>query len=177
MTCRTFPDGGPAGDRPAPANGPVVVGLGNVLLGDDGVGPAVCDELLRWQSGTPSAGLPADTRLIDGGTLGSAVLPWLADAAAVVIIDAVDRPGIPGSLLVWRARNLAAVKAGAVSGVADLIAMATLVGLPEECLSLVGVIAGEIRPRVGLSTAVSAAVPRAASMVAQEIRRLTGGIG
>lgn len=157
--------------------GPLVMGLGNVLLGDDGFGPAVCDELCSWQSESHRGHLPAETRIMDGGTLGTALMPWLVEASAIVIVDAVDLPGTPGSLLVWRPPSLADSQADGGSGLADLLAVAIFHGMPSERVSLVGVIPAAIGPRAGLSTAVRAAVPQAASMAAQEIWKLTGGIG
>ena len=154
---------------------PIVVGVGNVLLGDDGVGPAVC-EALRGKTWRGSGPLPRGTRVIDGGTLGAALVPWLVDARAVAIVDAVCVPGTPGTVLVWNASELPLQEAGRAGGLVSLVATAILAGLPKDAISLIGVIPASIQPRLGLSRAVSTAVPQAASIVAQEIRKLTGGI-
>lgn len=156
-------------------SGAVIVGLGNVLLGDDGVGPAVCDELRRREAaaGQPRQ-LPVGVELLDGGTLGTALIPWLLDAGAAVIVDAVRARGQPGDVLVDRGCGRWVADPGA-SEVESLVQTAILGGLPRDAITLVGIIPGPIRPGRCLSPAVSAAVPSAASLAAREVRSLTGG--
>lgn len=145
----------------------VIVGLGNVLLGDDGIGPAVCDELRRREA-------PVGVQLLDGGTLGTALVPWLLDAGAAVIVDAVRARGRPGSVLVYRGCRRGRVDPDA-GELESLLQAAAMGGLPREAITLVGVVPGPIRPGLGLSPAVRAAVPLAASVAAREVRALTGG--
>ena len=54
----------------------VVIGLGNPLMGDDGVGLAALERLRDdWD-------MPADVELVDGGTWGMNLLPVIEDAGA-----------------------------------------------------------------------------------------------
>ena len=86
-----------------PAAGPlVVVGVGNILLRDDAIGVRVVDRLCALAEHDPVA-LPADTRLVDGGTLGLDLLRTVRGARGLVIIDAmalgdpvgnIDRQGL-----------------------------------------------------------------------------------
>jgi len=70
-----------------------VIGLGNPLMGDDGLGLAALDRLrAQWE-------LPATVRLVDGGTWGMNLLPLLEDAEAVVLIDAIDAGRVAGELV------------------------------------------------------------------------------
>ena len=80
----------PAGAGSAPASAEaaphiVVVGIGNLLLGDDGLG---VHALWKLREALP------DPRIeyIDGGTLGLGLLPYLEDATHVLFLDAVDAP-------------------------------------------------------------------------------------
>ena len=71
----------------------LVIGLGNPLMGDDGLGLAALDRLrTQWE-------LPATVRLVDGGTWGMNLLPLFEDAEAVVLIDAIDAGRDPGELI------------------------------------------------------------------------------
>lgn len=71
----------------------LVIGLGNPLMGDDGLGLAALDRLrAQWE-------LPATVRLVDGGTWGMNLLPLLEDAEAVVLIDAIDAGRVAGELV------------------------------------------------------------------------------
>lgn len=73
----------------------VVLGAGNPLLGDDGFGLAVLEELrTRWD-------LPPDVELVDGGTWGMSLLPSIESADALIIVDAINvgwPPGMPVEL-------------------------------------------------------------------------------
>ena len=72
----------------------VVIGLGNSLMGDDGLGVAVVDRLRdEWR-------LPPGVALIDGGTLGLGLLPAIEQAERLLLIDAIDRGMPPGTEIV-----------------------------------------------------------------------------
>ena len=60
----------------------LVLGLGNILLGDDGVGPALLREVQGLYAGVPAV------ECIDGGTQGMALLGYVAGREALIILDA-----------------------------------------------------------------------------------------
>jgi hydrogenase maturation protease len=62
-----------------------VVGIGNVLLGDDGLG---VHALWRLREALPDPRI----RYMDGGTIGVGLLPYLEDATHVLFLDAIDAP-------------------------------------------------------------------------------------
>lgn len=66
----------------------VVLGVGNRLMGDDGFGPRVLDELEKRK-------LPENVELIDAGVGGIAILSWIENADKVVIIDSVQTNNEP----------------------------------------------------------------------------------
>jgi hydrogenase maturation protease len=148
-----------------------VLGVGNVLLGDDGVGPRVVGELRRLARRDAGA-LPIGTRLVDAGTLGVDALAEVAGAGSVVVVDAVDLGLAPGSVVVLRGAGVA--EAAAHPGVADdgvggLLAMGRLAGwLPDE-VSLVGVQVARTTPGTRLSDEVEAAVAGAVMAVCDEL--------
>lgn len=69
---------------------PLVVGLGNPLMGDDGIGVRVSRELRERRI--------VDIRVVDGGTPGFGLLELLAEERLVVFVDAVDAALEPGSV-------------------------------------------------------------------------------
>jgi hydrogenase maturation protease len=71
----------------------LVLGLGNILLGDEGVGVRVVERLVEQYD------LPKRVQGIDGGTLGMALLPYLEEASRLVLVDAVQAHKAPGTLL------------------------------------------------------------------------------
>ena len=72
-----------------------VIGLGNVLLGDDGFGPFVI-ELLRTRYR-----FPPEVELLDLGTPGLGLVTYLHGHDAVVIVDVVAGAGAPGDVRVY----------------------------------------------------------------------------
>lgn len=68
----------------------VVLGVGNVLLRDEGVGVRTIEELQRQYT------LPANVRVVDGGTQGLWLLSTIQEADHLIVVDAVlggDEPG------------------------------------------------------------------------------------
>lgn len=71
--------------------GTVVIGLGNPIMGDDGLGLAALERLRDgWD-------LPPGVELVDGGTWGMNLLPIIEDAERVLLIDAIDTGAAPGT--------------------------------------------------------------------------------
>jgi hydrogenase maturation protease len=153
--------------------GLVAIGVGNILLGDDGVGVRVI-EALRDLAGAEPDALPPGTRLVDGGTLGGGLLDVLAGARAVLVVDAVDLGGLPGALGVWR--DVVPASVAGTRGVGELLGMARLAGMLPPALTLVGVGVHEIRPDLRLSASVAAAVPRAVATARRELDRLAARV-
>ena len=65
-----------------------VLGCGNTLVGDDGVGIRVIERLQKMK-------LPDNVEIIDAGVGGLAILSWIEDADKVVIVDAVQTGNEP----------------------------------------------------------------------------------
>ena len=82
-------------DIEPPGYAVLVIGCGNLLRGDDGVGPVLVRHL--WERGVPT-----DARLVDGGTAGMDVAFQMRGARRVVIIDAClsqgATPATPGTI-------------------------------------------------------------------------------
>ncbi len=147
------------------SGGPLVVlGIGNVLLRDDGVGIQVIREI----EGLVERGeldLPPDTELLDGGTLGLDLLPRISDARALLLVDAIDLRDEPGTIRILRGPDIPGALSGHVSphqvGIGDLIAAARLMGTLPDAVILVGVQPLEIAVGLELSPPVRLALPRA----------------
>jgi len=158
----------------------LVLALGNRLLGDDAAGLAILEAL---QARARSWGETVE--LLDGGTLGLALLGRLAEREAVVFLDAVALGAAPGTVHVLRGAALRerAAAPGATAhetSAADLLRAASLVGeLPRE-ITLVGVEPEIVRTGVGLSPAVAKAIAeasrRAEEAVEETVARLRGGL-
>jgi hydrogenase maturation protease len=148
----------------------LVLGLGNVLLGDDGVGAAVAARLrdrYAW---------PDSVRVFDGGTLGLSLLPWVEQADAVVLVDAVNTDEAPGTLVRLDGADVPPAVATRLSphqiGVADLLDGARWRDRYPRRLVLIGVVPGAVDLAVGLSAPVAAAFEDLVARVVGEARAL-----
>jgi hydrogenase maturation protease len=70
---------------------PLVLGFGNVLLSDDGAGVKLM-ERLRAELGMGAA------QFVDGGTMSFSLLPYVEASASMLVIDAANINGEPGSV-------------------------------------------------------------------------------
>lgn len=147
----------------------LVMGVGNTLLQDDGVGIHVT-ERLRQADETPGA-----VRYVDGGTLGLSLLPELEEADALIIVDAAELDAPPGTVRVFRdaeIQNLLYSRKQSVHEVAvsDLLAAATLRGTCPEDRALVAVQPACTELGLEPTEAVRAAIPAACEAVSQLAR-------
>jgi hydrogenase maturation protease len=148
----------------------LVLGLGNVLLEDDGVGAAAVSLLLdRFQA-------PAGVRVLDGGTLGLSLLPYLQSADAVILVDAVRADGAPGTVVRLDGEDVAPAVATRLSphqvGVADLLDGARWLEQYPRRVVLVGLIPASMELAVGLSPLVHASLGTLVEVVVDEARSL-----
>jgi hydrogenase maturation protease len=162
---------GEAGRSPATAEpgAPVLVlGVGNLLMGDEGVGI----HALRAFETEP---LPDTARVLDGGTAGIDLLGEIQRARVVVMIDAT-RDGRPaGTIALLRPKAAGAIPQGLSAhdfGLKDLFAAATLLGtMPTVYLFTVSV--ETVHPMcLELSEPVEAAIPE----VVRAVRALVAGL-
>ncbi|MBI2221576.1 MAG: hydrogenase maturation protease [Acidobacteria bacterium] len=143
----------------------LVLGIGNVLMGDEGVGVHVVRRLEQED-------LPAHVALLDGGTGGFHLLAELASHDPVVMIDATIDGQPPGTVSVIEPRYASDFPRTLTAhdiGLRDLIVSATLLGqLPR--MQLVTVSIADVQPmQMTLSAPVETAVPRVVEQVWQLI--------
>jgi hydrogenase maturation protease len=152
-----------------PAENPfetLVLGLGNVLWADEGFGVRAVEAL------NSAYRFPANVRLMDGGTQGIFLLPWVRAARRLLILDAIDFGLEPGELRVMYQEDVPrfmGVKKVSMhqAGFQEVLMSAQLADEFPEQIALVGVqpellddYGGSLRPCVKgrLPEAIEAAV-------------------
>ncbi len=148
----------------------LVLGLGNVLCADDGLGVvAVCRLAESYE-------LPDGVQALDGGTLGLSLLPYVEEAEKLVLIDAVRADAPVGSQVRLDADEVGPAIAHRLSphqvGVAEVMDAARLRGRHPREVVLLGLVPESLETRLGLSPALEAALPELVERVAAETRRL-----
>lgn len=136
----------------------MLLGVGNLLLGDDGVGVHVVQAL----AGRPEA-LPAGTVVLDGGTFGLDLAPRLRGVERLVIVDAVAHGAPPGTVGTWRGADVARIFGQPLSvhqaGVEALLGALALLDISPPEIVVVGVEPADVSVGLVLSDAVRASLP------------------
>jgi len=148
-----------------------VLSVGNVLMGDDGVGPFILKILeSRYE-------FPSEVVLHDLGTLGLGIASFFADYDAIILLDALSAKGQPGEIKLYRKEQLVRVPIPQrVSphdpALVEALLFSELSGqCPSEVL-LVGIVPGTVELGCCLSETIQAAVEPAISAVLAELHRL-----
>jgi hydrogenase maturation protease len=146
----------------------LVLGLGNVLCSDDGLG-AIAVNMLDHAFERPRG-----IDVLDGGTLGLALLPYLEEAEAAILVDAIRADAPAGSLIRLEGADVAPAVEQRLSphqiGVADLLDGVRWLDRYPQRLVLLGVVPATLELGVECSPAVRAALPALVERLADEIR-------
>jgi len=132
-----------------------ILGLGNLMRTDDGVGVHAIRILLE------SGRLPAGVEAIEGGTLGLDLLPRLEGQTHLLAIDAVDFGAAPGAFSLFAGQELLHLPAGKsvhLLGFSDLLNALYLLGQTPSEVVLLGVQPESTEWGVALSPSVAAAL-------------------
>jgi hydrogenase maturation protease len=148
-----------------------IIGIGNVLTGDDAVGPHVVRVVEARYA------LPPEVQVIDAGTPGYDLTAFLVGMDAAVLVDAVRAKAPAGEVRVYEKAELLSKKPVlAVSphepGVREALLHADFMGVAPPVVRLVGVVPARTETGIGLSDEVRAAIPAAVERVASELRAL-----
>ena len=141
----------------------LVLGIGNPLMGDEGVGPRVVEYLLSEYA------FPEDVDVIDAGTMGFTMLNVFEGVDLAVVVDAVQGTGHePGTILLLDPESLAPnqiMHSLHDARLPDVLDAAKLMGMEPEVMC-VAVQIGDIEHwQLELSPVAATAVPNAAQAV------------
>jgi len=151
----------PQSRRPA-----LVLGLGNILLRDEGVGVRVIEALKELD-------MPPNVELCDGGTAGADLLDVLADREKVIVIDAVAGELPPGAVVRLTAEDLAPAREPSVSlhdfGLAETLALTRQIKAEPKEIVIIGVRPHIVECGLELAPETRLLVPRIVDLVLREL--------
>lgn len=152
-----------------PAAKTLILGVGNLLLSDEGVGLRVLERLAATYN------LPEEVQTLDGGTLGLDLLYYLEGVENLVIIDAVKMGKEPGALLRLEGDEVPTFLSVKMSphqiGIPDMLLAAKLKDLYPRNVVLWGVQPGVLDMSLDLSPPVAARVDELVEKVVDELRQ------
>lgn len=145
----------------------VVLGVGNLIMGDEGLGVR-CIERLE-----AAGSLPADVTIVDGGTSTNELLGDLENLDLLVIVDAVVTGGGPGSLIRLEGARIPSALSNKLSphqhGINDLLAHLELLDRAPGRVVLHGAMPARIELGMDLSPEVEAVLPELMARVVAEV--------
>jgi hydrogenase maturation protease len=145
----------------------LVLGIGNILMSDDGVGSMIVSEM------SDTIPFPDEVTLLDGGTLGLDLLQHLEGVSKLVVVDAVNIGAVPGTLVRLVGDEVQFALSTKVSphqiGFKDLLAVADLMGNKPVETVLLGVQPENLEIGIELSPSVAASYKELKEMVLKEV--------
>ncbi|MBI4742217.1 MAG: HyaD/HybD family hydrogenase maturation endopeptidase [Betaproteobacteria bacterium] len=148
----------------------VVLGAGNILLSDEGIGVRVIERLpLAYH-------LPPEVSVIDGGTCGMEMLEDLEDLDALVMVDAIRGGEAPGTLIRLVGDAVPVFFKTKLSphqiGLSDVLATLELVGKAPKTTAILGVQPVSLALGMELTPEVEEKMPELMRMVVDELALL-----
>jgi hydrogenase maturation protease len=149
----------------------LVLGLGNTLLGDEGIGVHVIQNM---QNEYPDLN---DVTFLDGGTLSFTLAGYIEDASNLIIIDAAQLNSLPGDISVYEGEEMDRFvssnrnKSVHEVNINDILALAHLAGQLPERRALIGIQPQFIDWSAELSEPVAGAIPNACKTTRELILR------
>jgi hydrogenase maturation protease len=147
----------------------LVIGLGNPIMADDGLGIAALERLREgWV-------FPESVRLVDGGTWGMNLLPLVEDASEVLLLDAIDEGGAIGQLIMLERDQIPRFLGLKLSphqvDLREVLALAELRGGLPESLVVMGLQPARVEMFSGLSPEVESGMDQLLAAATDRLER------
>ena len=145
----------------------LILGLGNVLMDDDGAGVVVVNDLKNCLKESENL------KIIDGGTLGLDLLHYIQWAEKLIIVDAIDMDFKPGTVIKAEGEDIDPIFESKLSphqmGLKDILLAAELLDQRPEDIVLFGIQVKSINMNMTLSDEVSKNLSKLKEHVLKEL--------
>ena len=148
----------------------LVLGIGNILLKDEGVGVRAVEALEgRYH-------LPDGVEIVDGGTAGFELLGYIRDREHLIVVDAIAHDQKPGTVMRVEGEDVRATFSQRISphqlGISDVLAASLVTGEPPRNLVLFGIEPKDLDTGLELSEEVSANFDKLIHCIVEELTSL-----
>jgi hydrogenase maturation protease len=145
----------------------LILGLGNPLLGDEGIGVRVVEELKELE-------LPDGVTVVEGGTAGLGLIGLMEGYQRVIIVDAADMGHPPGRVVRFTPSEAQFKTAEAPLslhqiGLGQVLALAEALEMAPAELVIIGVQPSRLEEGIGLSPEVEGAIPQIIRIILDEL--------
>ncbi len=143
----------------------VVVGVGNTLFKDEGIGVHIIHELEKL-------GLPEGVKVFDGGTSGLSLIDLMKETPRVIFLDAAEMGRKPGTVMRFTPEEVKMASDGNFSlheaGLPEVFLLASFLGVSPDVI-IFGIQPKEIGWGIGLSQELRREVPEIVKVVLKEL--------
>ena len=147
----------------------LVLGIGNILLRDEGVGVRIVEAIEQRYR------LPPGVDLLDGGTAGMDLLHILTEYDRLIVCDAINSKAAPGTIVTLTDEEVPAYFRSLMSphqlGLSEVLATLKLLGRGPRSVTLFGVVPEDLALGTELSPTLRAALDRVVDLVMAELTR------
>jgi len=145
----------------------VILGVGNLLLSDEGIGVHVANELIKRQ-------LPPGVKVIEGGTDGFRLLNVITEADRLIVVDAVKGGGTPASIYRFDIDEVQNCPPGFKTsvhqiGILEVINLSGLIGKTPRT-TIIGIEPKSLEMSMELSPEIKEKIPRIIELVLEELK-------
>ena len=145
----------------------VILGVGNILLSDDGIGIHVVQAIMKMD-------IPKGIEVIDGGTSGFGLMNLIIDVEQLIIIDAVKGKEQPGTIYRFTPDDISRSKLTNEKlsvhdiKILDIIDLSTLISQPPDT-TIIGIEPKSLEMGMELTQEVQETIPRVIDLVFEKL--------
>lgn len=152
-------------------NRTMVMGVGNILLADEGAGIHILKELGNYD-------LPAGTELLEGGTAGMNLLNHMAGVDHLIIVDSINAAAEPGSIFKFRPGDISVIPeevnvSSHQMGLMEVLKMGETLGKLPQTVVIYGIQPKSLDWGLDLTAEVKGKLTKLAEMVVKELWTFT----
>ncbi len=147
----------------------VILGVGNVLLSDEGVGVHIANELMKMA-------LPPEVSVVEGGTDGFGLLNIITEADRLIVVDAIKGGAPPGSIYRFDIGEVKNCPSGFKSslhqiGILEVLDLSALIGKTPRA-TVIGIEPKSLEMGMEPSPEIKAKIPRLIELILGELKDL-----
>lgn len=147
-----------------------ILGVGNLLLGDEGFGVHVIERLQEQYR------FPENVELLDGGTAGIMLAPFMEDKDILFVIDVVNLAEEPGTIHIYENKD---VRAGDIQtrmsphqvGLLEILDLCRLRGKAPQRIEMITVVPADLSTKIGLSEPLALAVDTVIALLFEKLAK------
>ncbi len=145
----------------------IILGIGNILLSDEGIGVHVANELMKMK-------MPPEVSVVEGGTDGFRLLNIITEADRLIVVDAVKGGSEPGAIYRFDISEIKNVPRGFKTsvhqiGILEVIDLSGLIGRTPRT-TVIGVEPKSLEMSMELSPEIKAKIPRIIELEMEELK-------